>query len=165
MRLIGLILSLGAITWSNVIADAVNLCYATGKTMFMAAGTSFGGNNIGFGVIFPANMPQTIAVTGVRDDDYYDKCKDCHWGWEVEVTAITEKGGEEWPLGLANSGPHPVRTGNSSVATAITSGIAALVLSANPSLTRAQLVSILHQSGSNYPFKHPLLGYGVIDAE
>ena len=54
--------------------------------------------------------------------------------------------------------------GGSSVATATTAGIAALVWSKYPSWTRAQVLTKLRQSGNFYPNKNSEFGYGNINA-
>jgi serine protease len=54
--------------------------------------------------------------------------------------------------------------GGSSVATATTAGIAALVWAKNPSWTRDQVLAKMRQSASFYPNKNPEFGYGNINA-
>ena len=55
-------------------------------------------------------------------------------------------------------------TGGSSVATATTAGIAALVWSKHPTWSRAQVLTKLKQSSEFYPNKNSSFGYGNIDA-
>ena len=55
-------------------------------------------------------------------------------------------------------------TGGSSVATATTAGIAALVWSKYPSWTRTQVLNRLKQSSEFYPSRNSSFGYGNIDA-
>ncbi len=54
--------------------------------------------------------------------------------------------------------------GGSSVATATTAGIAALVWSKNPTWTRDQVLTKMRQSASFYPTKNAEFGYGNINA-
>ena len=68
------------------------------------------------------------------------------------------------PLTLAMSGDAPATVGGSSVATATTAGIAALVWSKYPSFTRAQVLARLEQNSSRYPTKTAEYGWGLINA-
>jgi subtilisin family serine protease len=54
--------------------------------------------------------------------------------------------------------------GGSSVATATTAGIAALVWAKNPAWTRTQVLNKLRQSATYYPTKNSQYGYGNINA-
>ena len=54
--------------------------------------------------------------------------------------------------------------GGSSVATATTAGIAALVWSKNPSWTRAQVLTKMKQSATYYPTKNANYGHGNVNA-
>ncbi|HFX18071.1 MAG TPA: serine protease, partial [Flavobacteriales bacterium] len=54
--------------------------------------------------------------------------------------------------------------GGSSVATASTAGIAALVWARYPSWSRAQVLDRLKRSAALYPYKNSDFGYGNIDA-
>ncbi|MGB1032449.1 MAG: S8 family serine peptidase, partial [Flavobacteriales bacterium] len=68
------------------------------------------------------------------------------------------------PITLSDYGNQPNYTGGSSVATATTAGIAALVWSENPSLNRDQVKNILKENASNYPGRNGQFGWGIIDA-
>ncbi len=61
-------ISMGRITSSSQMQDAIMFAYGKGKLIFCAAGTSFGWAAGWFGVIFPATLSQVNAVTGVRDN-------------------------------------------------------------------------------------------------
>jgi subtilisin family serine protease len=54
--------------------------------------------------------------------------------------------------------------GGSSVATATTAGIAALVWAKNPTWTRDQVLTKMKQSSTYYPVKNTEYGYGNINA-
>ena len=66
---------------------------------------------------------------------------------------------------LAMSGDAPSTVGGSSVATATTAGIAALVWSRFPAYTRDQVLTKLIQSSANYPTRNSSVGWGNINAE
>lgn len=120
----------------------------------------------GFGVIFPGYMSQVNAVTGVRDNQFTTTCTDCHDGSETDFTIVMEKASNErHPLTLAMTGNIPSTVGGSSVSTATAAGIAALVWSRFPSLTRDQVLNKLVQSSANYPNRNSSLGWGNINAD
>ena len=152
--------------WSiGNIKDAVKYAYSKGKLIFAAGGTSTNFTNW-YGVIFPATMSETVAVTGITDGAYYETCDVCHEGDKIDFTIVME--------GDNNTSKHPPvlgfyngqrqYTGGSSVATATTAGIAALVWSKYPSWSRSQVLNKLKQSAHLYPNKHSSFGYGTIDA-
>src|SRR6478672_5682801 len=77
-------MSMGRITGSSQISDAINYAYGKGKLMFCAAGTSFGWTAGWYGVIFPAWLSNVNAVTGVRDNSFSTNCTSCHKGAETD---------------------------------------------------------------------------------
>jgi hypothetical protein len=156
-------MSIGNITSNNNLRDAVNYAYNRGKLIFAAAGSSFGWSAGWFGVVFPANMSNVRAVTGIQDDG--SRCNACHQGNEVDFVVVMEKDSNgRTPLSTAQSGTAPSTVGGSSVATATTSAIAALVWSANPGLSREQVVSKMITSSSNYPGRSSNFGWGLVNA-
>jgi subtilisin family serine protease len=158
-------MSMGRITSSSQIQDAVNYAYNKGKLIFCAAGTSFGWSAGWWGVIFPAWLPNVNAVTGLKDD-LKNRCSSCHDGPEVDFVVVMEKSSNgRTPLSTAQSGLAPSTVGGSSVATATTAGIAALVWSKNPSWTRDQVLNKMAQSSSYYPTKNGTFGWGVVNAD
>lgn len=155
-------MSLGRVTSSSQIADAIRYAYNRGVLMFCAAGTSFGWSSGWFGVIFPATMNETVAVTGVKDN--MQRCGNCHDGSKVDFVVVMEKASNgRNPLTLAMSGDVPATVGGSSVATAQTAGMATLVWSANPNLSRNQVLNKLKVSASYYPSRNSNFGWGKID--
>lgn len=159
-------MSMGKITSSSQLSDAIKYAYGKGKLMFCAAGTSFSWTSGWFGVIFPAYMTEVNAVTGVRDNNFNTNCTDCHKGAETDFTVVMEKAvNERHPLSLAMSGDAPSTVGGSSVSTATTAGIAALVWSRFPTYSRAQILEKLIISSSNYPTRNSSYGWGNINAE
>lgn len=159
-------MSMGRITSSSQISDAINFAYGKGKLIFCAAGTSFSWAAGWFGVIFPATLSQVNAVTGVRDNNYNTTCTDCHSGSQTDFTIVMEKASNgRHPITLAASGDVPSTVGGSSVSTAQAAGIAALVWSKFSSYTRDQVLNKLIQTSSNYPTKNGSLGWGNLNAD
>lgn len=159
-------MSMGKITSSSQMQDAINYAYGKGKLIFCAAGTSFSWTSGWFGVIFPAVLTQVNAVTGVRDNDGNNTCTDCHSGSETDFTIVMEKASNErHPLTLAMTGDMPSTVGGSSVSTATAAGIAALVWSKFPSYTRDKVLNKLISTSANYPTKNSYLGWGILNAD
>ena len=148
------------------IEDAVEYAYSKGKLIFAAGGTSFSITS-GYGVIFPAYMDECVAVTGVTDATDYEKCSTCHDGSEIELTIQMQMQNDTdaGPVVMGFYNNERKYTGGSSVATATTAGIAALVWSKYPNWSRSQVITRLHQSADFYPNKDSDLGYGNIDAQ
>jgi serine protease len=108
-------------------------------------------------VVFPADMPEVVAVTGVTYPGGGVPCG-IHYGAEVEVTAY---------LDIPSTGRYTadvVSMGGSSNATAVVGSIAALTWSRNPTLTRDQLRARLQQSGAYYPSRSSTQGFGLVNA-
>lgn len=157
-------MSIGTPLWSSSVADAIRYAYGRQKLLFCAAGTSTGYTNW-YGVIFPARMNETVAVTGIIEGRYKE-CFNCHKGDKVDFTIVMQRNhaGMGTPLTLASIGDIPSRVGGSSVATATTAGIAALVWSANPSLSRDQVLERIEKSAELYPNRNGDFGWGTINA-
>lgn len=158
-------MSMGRITSSSQISDAINYAYGKGKLMFCAGGTSFGWSAGWVGVIFPAWLSNVNAVTGVQDN-LNTRCNACHSGSEIDFTIVMEKAANErHALTTAMSGNQPGTVGGSSVATAQCAGIAALVWSKFPSYTRDQVRNKLVTTASNYPTASGSFGWGRVNAD
>lgn len=156
-------MSIGDVFTNSKVADAIRYAYGRGKLIFSAAGTSTSFTNW-YGVIFPASMNETVAVTGVKEGQYV-RCDICHSGDKVDFTVVMEKAGSNaHPLTLAQDGSQPSTVGGSSVATATAAGIAALVWSKNPGWTRDQVLNKLKQSSEFYPNRNSSFGYGNLNA-
>ena len=157
-------MSLGRITSSSQIADAIRYAYNRNVLMFCAAGTSFGWSAGWYGVIFPATMNETVAVTGVKDN--MQRCDACHDGSKVDFVVVMEKASNgRHPLTLAMSGDVPATVGGSSVATAQTAGMATLIWSSNKNLTRSQVLNKMKVSASYYPNRNSNFGWGKINLQ
>jgi subtilisin family serine protease len=158
-------MSMGRITSSGQITDAINYAYGKGKLLFCAGGTSFGWSSGWFGVIYPAYLSNVNAVTGVKDN-LSNQCNACHDGSEIDFTIVMEKASNErHALTTAMSGNQPSTVGGSSVATAQCAGIAALVYSKFPNYTREQVLNKMITTSSNYPNKSSSFGWGRVNAD
>ena len=157
-------MSMGHIFSVGKIEDAIRLAYSKGKLIFCAAGTSTSFTTF-VGVIFPAWMPETVAVTGVKEGATIVKCDDCHTGSKVDFTIVMQRAatGKNVPVNSYYNAQTDY-VGGSSVATATTAGIAALVWAKNPSWTRDQVLAKMRQSGNFFPNKSSQFGYGNINA-
>ena len=78
-------MSMGRLTSSSQIGDAIAYAYGKGKLIFCAAGTSFDWTAGWIGVIYPASLPEAVAVTGMKSD-LGTRCDECHVGADVEFT-------------------------------------------------------------------------------
>ncbi len=158
-------MSIGYVWSIGNIEDAVKYAYSKNKLIFAAGGTSTSFTN-GYGVIFPATMNETVAVTGVDDGNNYERCETCHSGSKIDFTIIMEgdNNTSKAPPVLGFYNGDRKYTGGSSVATATTAGIAALVWSRYPSWSRTQVLNRLKQSSAFYPNRDSSFGYGNIDA-
>ncbi len=157
-------MSIGYIFSIDKIKDAVKYAYSRGKMIIAAGGTSTD-YTTWFGVIFPANMSETVAVTGIKDNGF-NACDVCHKGSKIDFTVIMERANDSKRhsvcLGYYTNTMNYV--GGSSVATATTAGIAALIWARYPNWTRDQVLSKMKQSATFYPYKNASYGYGNIDA-
>lgn len=155
-------MSMGHIFSVGKIEDGVKYAYSKGKLIFCAGGTSTSFTTF-VGVIFPAWMPETQAITGVKENTSNQKCDVCHSGSEIDFTYQMERvSGNNVPV-LSYYNAQTDYVGGSSVATASTAGIAALVWSKNPSWTRDQVLTKMRQSSTYYPTPNSDFGYGNIN--
>ena len=156
-------MSMGTIISSSKVEDGIRYAYGKGKLIFCAGGTSTSFTNF-VGVIFPAWMNEVVAVTGVKENAMTE-CDVCHKGNKIEFTVAMQRSasGNTVPVGSYYDGLTDY-VGGSSVATATTAGIAALVWAKNPSWTRDQVLVKMRQSGSLYPNRDGNFGYGNVDA-
>ncbi|MEP6683907.1 MAG: S8/S53 family peptidase [Parafilimonas sp.] len=157
-------MSVGRITGSSQIKDAINYAYGKGKLMFCAGGTSTDFTSF-LGVVFPATLPQVEAITGVKNTSTLKACGDCHKGSQIDFVVVMERTSDKGnPICNAISGDVPSTVGGSSVATSTSAGIAALVWSAHPTETREQILNRLTTTASSYPTKNKSYGYGKLNA-
>jgi serine protease len=148
-----------SLNWWWQVSDEIKYWHHNRPILFMgAAGTSGCYDGIlDSNVVFPADMNEVVAVTGVTYPGGGIPCG-IHYGSQVELTAY---------LDVPSTGRYTadvVGMGGSSNATAIAGSVAALVWSRNPGLTRDQLRARLQQSGSYWPNRHSREGFGLINA-
>ncbi|HRI21949.1 MAG TPA: S8/S53 family peptidase [Panacibacter sp.] len=159
-------MSMGRLTASGQIKDAIQYASGKGKLMFCAGGTSFSWSSWLVGVIFPATLDQVQAVTGIKDKSTLTICDDCHKGKQIDFVIVMEKqAGGLHSLSTATSGDVPTTVGGSSVSTATAAGIAALVWSRFPTYTREEVVNKLTITASEYPKKNKSYGWGKLNAD
>jgi len=158
-------MSIGDVFTSGQVRDAVNYAYNRGKLIFAAAGTSLTWTNW-WGVIFPANLSNTVAVTGIKTGTPMVRCNICHDGSAVDfVVEMQDRNNDDrLPLTLADAGNTPSRVGGSSVATATTAGLAALVWARNPGQSRNDVLQRMKEASQYYPSRSGSFGWGKIDA-
>ena len=157
-------MSMGYIFSVGKIEDGVKYAYSKGKLIFCAGGTSTSFTSF-VGVIFPAWMPEAVAVTGVIEGTSTQKCDVCHTGSKIDFTVQMQRAatGNTVPVESYYEGLNDY-VGGSSVATATTAGIAALVWAKHPTWTRDQVLTKMKQSASLYPNKNSEYGYGNVNA-
>ena len=148
-----------SLNWLWQVSDEIEYWHYGRQVLFFgAAGTSGCWDGIlDSNVVFPADMPEVVAVTGVTHPGGGVPCG-IHHGSEVELTSY---------LDVPSTGRYTgdvVGMGGSSNATAVAGGIAALVWSRNPWMTRDQVRGRLHQTAQYYPSRHSEQGYGLMNA-
>lgn len=157
-------MSMGYIFSVGKIEDGIRYAYNRGKLIFCAGGTSTTFTTF-VGVIFPAWMAETVAVTGVKEGASFQKCDVCHTGGKIEFTVVMQRSGSGNTVPVNSYYDNQSDyVGGSSVATATTAGIAALVWSKHPNWTRDQVLTKMRQSANFYPNKDSDFGYGNINA-
>lgn len=159
-------MSIGDVFSNGSVSDGVHYAHNRGKLILAAAGTSLNWTSW-YGVIFPANMAETVAVTGIRSGATVKRCDTCHDGKEVDFTVVMQRDEDtdRTSLTLSRSGTTPGYVGGSSAATATTAGVAALVWATDLGQTREQVLERMKQAASNYPGRDREFGWGMIDAE
>ncbi|WP_298119000.1 S8 family serine peptidase [Flavobacterium sp.] len=157
-------MSMGHIISVGKIEDGVRYAYGKGKLIFCAGGTSTSFTSFA-GVIFPAWMAEAVAVTGVKEGTSNQKCDVCHNGSKIDFTVQMQRtsSGNTVPVTSYYNAQNDY-VGGSSVATATTAGIAALVWSKNPTWTRDQVLTKMKQSATYYPTRDANYGHGNINA-
>lgn len=143
-------MSMGTIFYLHRIKNAINYYYSKGKIIACASGTTPEEIKELLGIIFPANLPNTVAVTGIRNregtDGAFEAGSTAHFGPEndfcVEASAA------------------------SSEATARMVGFFGLLWSADPSMSREEVMDIMIQSSYFYNEagqRDEDFGWGTVD--
>lgn len=156
-------MSMGHLFSVGKIADALKYAHSKGKLIFCAGGTSTSVTTF-VGVIFPASMAEAVAVTGIKEGSGYVKCDDCHSGSKIDFTVVMQRSSGKTVPVVSYYDNQSDYVGGSSVATATTAGIAALVWAKNPSWNKDQVLAKMRQSAHFYPNKNAQFGYGNINA-
>lgn len=159
--------------------DAGDAWDGLGAAVFCASG-----NGSGAPVGYPASLPEAIAVGASTDRGRLAAYSNV--GPEIDLVAPSSGGvqgiyttdvsyeNRGFNLGSAsvggNDGLHTDDFGGTSSATPLAAGVAALILSASPDLTRDEVRGVLRDTaekiGSGYVGGHsPRYGYGRVDAE
>ncbi len=158
-------ISLGDISYSYTVADAVIYAEGKGVLIFAAAGTSTYWTS-GYGVIFPAYMNETIAVTGIKEGNApFTRCDACHDGPEVDFVVEMEKTSNASRHGVTLGEPdlEISYVGGSSCATATTAGHAALIWSDDLSMNKSQILDRMMRAAHYFPTRDADHGWGTID--
>lgn len=158
-------MSIGNVFSSGTVKDGVRYANNKGKLILAAAGTSLTWTSW-YGVIFPASMDETTAVTGIRTGSPMQRCNTCHDGSKVDFVAVMQRreDTDRTSLTLSRFNDNAGYVGGSSAATATTAGIAALVWATNPNQTRSQVLNRMKQAASFYPGRDGSFGWGIVDA-
>jgi subtilisin family serine protease len=146
-----------SLNWFWQVSDEIEYWHYNTQTLFVAAaGTSGCGDGVlDSNVVFPADMDVVLAVTGINYPNGGVPCG-IHYGPEVDVTAYLEV-----PAAGQYTGD-VVGIGGSSNATAVVGGVAALIWSRTPTLTRDQVRARLETTAAGYPTRSTSQGYGLI---
>lgn len=158
-------MSIGDVFSSGTVKDGVRYANNRGKLIMAAAGTSLSWTSW-YGVIFPASMSETTAVTGIRTGSPMQRCNTCHDGSKVDFVAVMQRRNDtdRTSLTLSRYNNSPGYVGGSSAATATTAGIAALVWATNPGQSKTQVLNRMKQAASFYPSRNGNFGWGIVDA-
>ncbi|MEJ5198135.1 MAG: S8 family peptidase [Anaerolineae bacterium] len=145
-------MSLGATSYSRGEEAAVNYAWERGAVVVAAAGND--NNNIYY---YPAAHPNVIAVAAT--DGYDQRAGFSNWGDFVDVAApgvyvyaTLRNNTYGYMLGTSMASPH-------------VAGLAALIFSANPQLTNAEVRQIIEQNTDDLgdPGWDPYFGHGRIN--
>ncbi len=157
---------------SNALNNAMNYGRNGKGTVVVCAS----GNNPYYGVIFPADMPNTIAVGSVDNTGNYSLNSGRGTTLDLVAPSIDTNGSgnvvttdRSAPKGYNASGDYVYNFGGSSAACPQVAGVVALMLSCNPNLTADSVRSILRNTAYKLPGMNGLnrtddYGYGLVDA-
>ncbi len=163
-------LSLGAIQYATVVADAVRYAHERGALVIAASGNYYKDGNP---IVYPAALNHVLAVAAVNDSDGHASYSSS--GSYVDIAApggdpadTTDGDNQHWIPGTylrARGASYAWLSGTSQAAPQV-AGIAALLLALDPSLSPDQVVGLLTHSAVDVesPGWDELSGYGRIDA-
>lgn len=174
-------MSIGTPFNNTMITDAIDYADGMGKMINCAAGTSPGTPFIQNRISFPANLPNTNAITGIKTPDNinYDHmgssdgepCDICWYDNGVDYAVVMQGIGyelsvpyDQFAMTVTCDGDAPQFVDGSSSATALFSGMAALVWSKfGPTVGRGAIESAIQQASTNPNNDHPIFGHGYMD--
>lgn len=157
---------------SNALNNAMNYGRNGKGTVVVCAS----GNNPYYGVNFPADMPNTIAVGSVDNTGNFFYYSGRGTTLDLVAPSIDTNGfgnvvttDRSEPKGYNASGDYVYDFGGSSAACPQVAGVVALMLSCNPNLTVDNVRSILRDTACKLPGMNGLnrtddYGYGLVDA-
>lgn len=140
---------------SYTLQEAIDEAWSNNVVVVAAAGNSATNTPM-----YPAACSNVLAVSATAEDDslaYFSS-----YGNDVQISAPGEM---IWTTQNTPNTPYGPWQGTS-FASPVVAGVAALVLSANPTLSGAQVVSLLEQSADDVdgPGYDPYFGYGRVNA-
>ncbi|HLC22165.1 MAG TPA: S8 family peptidase [Candidatus Nanoarchaeia archaeon] len=147
-------MSLGTSSDVQAMHDAVDAAYAQGVLLVAAAGNDYGG-----AVSYPAAYSSVIAVSATDSTDALASFSSV--GPEVELAAPGVSVLSTWKGGGYNT------ISGTSMATPHVSGVAALAIEANPTLTNVEIRALLQSTADDLGAvgRDTSFGYGLVDAE
>lgn len=140
---------------SGYLNDVIDAHYAAGTLFIGAVGQTHCANPFR-GVAWPARKENVIAVAGLEDN--HDLPCRMHRGPETDMAALMD-----YPIPGHSTG-QIAEIKESSSATAVVAGVAALIWARYPTWTRDQVIQRIYASGHSYPWRNERTGYGVIKA-
>lgn len=140
---------------SGTLQQAINFAWSNNVVVVAAAGNAATSTPM-----YPAACSNVLAVSATAQDDslaYFSS-----YGNYVQISAPGEM---IWTTQASLNNPYAPWQGTS-FASPVVAGVAALVLSANPTLSNAQIVSLLEQTADDLgaPGYDPYFGYGRVNA-
>ncbi|TAK68066.1 MAG: hypothetical protein EPO22_02365, partial [Dehalococcoidia bacterium] len=159
-------MSLGGVHDSQLVRDAVSEAQASGVVVVAAAG-----NDGAPSVSFPARFPGVLAVGATSGSDPTVRASFSNWGPEIGVVAVGQRIIGTLPasrcrllLPCLSEGPYAEGDGTSFSAPQV-SGLAALILSVDPSLPAWRVIDIIKNSATALPAagQPGWAGYGRIN--
>ncbi len=147
-------MSLGSSSDTQTLHDAVDAAYASGSLLVAAAGNDYGGQ-----VSYPAAYDSVIAVSATDSNDNLASFSNI--GPQVELAAPGVNVLSTWLGGGYNT------ISGTSMATPHVSGVAALAIQANPSMSNLEIRALMQNTADDLGSagKDNLFGYGLVNAE
>ena len=157
-----IVLAFASLSGYSSIADEIAYWYYNHDRLFIAAGGNIACNNPPWtsceGSLFPASLSTTTGASGTTTT-----CSECLYGSAIDFEALT---GQPTTGAVSLGSGHPPIgvSSQSSGATAVIAGIAALIWSKQPFWTRYQVLSKMVTCSNNYPNPNSHHGWGVLNA-